>query len=125
FDKACSNYEPNRTLEEILYQKLQEAGPIQPTDEEITFAKGIWNSLSKGEKKNFVSGMESFGYFGDGSEFEGKFLSDIISDYVAADKVMPGSTDVSDVSWVVPTAQLTTATSAIGTPLHTWQMVTQ
>src|SRR5690606_37815914 len=55
FDKACSNYEPNRTLEEILYQKLQEAGPIQPTDEEITFAKGIWNSLSKGEKKNFVS----------------------------------------------------------------------
>ncbi|ETP70770.1 hypothetical protein G159_00225 [Planococcus glaciei CHR43] len=125
FDKACSNYEPNRTLEEILYQKLKQAGPVQPTEEDIAFAKGIWDSLSDGEKKNFVSGMESFGYFGDGSEFEGKFLSDIISDYVASDKVMPGSTDVSDVSWVVPTAQLTAATSAIGTPLHTWQMVTQ
>lgn len=125
FDKACSNYDPNRTLEEILYQKLQEAGPVQPTEKEKVFAEGIWNSLSEGEKKNLVAGMESFGYVGDGSEFKGKFLSDIISGYTAVDKVMPGSTDVSDVSWIVPTAQLTTATSAIGTPLHTWQMVTQ
>ena len=125
FDKACSNYEPNRVLESILFDKLQAAGPIHPTAEEETFAQGIWDSLSEGEKKNFVSGMENFGYSGDGSEFEGKFLSDIISRYEPSDKTMPGSTDVSDVSWVVPTAQLTAATSALGTPLHTWQMVTQ
>ena len=125
FDKACSNYEPNRVLESILFEKLQAAGPIHPTAEETTFAQGIWDSLSDGEKKNFVGGMESFGYSGDGSEFEGKFLSDIISGYEPSDKTMPGSTDVSDVSWVVPTAQLTAATSALGTPLHTWQMVTQ
>ncbi|WP_240033931.1 M20 family metallopeptidase [Planococcus salinus] len=125
FDKACSNYEPNRALERILHEKLVEAGPVQPTEEEKQFAEKIWNTLSEGEKKNFIAGMESFGYQGDGSEFEGKFLADIISDYVPSDKVMAGSTDVSDVSWVVPTAQLTTATSAIGTPLHTWQMVTQ
>lgn len=125
FDKACSNYEPNRVLENLLYSKLQEAGPIQPTAEEKAFAEGIWNTLSEGEKKNFVGGMESFGYSGDGSEFEGKFLADLIAAYEPSDKIMPGSTDVSDVSWVVPTAQVTTATSAIGTPLHTWQMVTQ
>ncbi|HSP22534.1 MAG TPA: amidohydrolase [Planococcus sp. (in: firmicutes)] len=125
FDKACSNYEPNRVLESILFDKLQAAGPIHPTPEEETFAEGIWDSLSDGEKKNFVGGMESFGYSGDGSEFAGKFLADIISSYEPSDKTMPGSTDVSDVSWVVPTAQLTAATSALGTPLHTWQMVTQ
>ena len=36
-----------------------------------------------------------------------------------------GSTDVGDVSWVVPTAQVHAPTIAIGTPLHTWQVVAQ
>lgn len=125
FDKACSNYDPNRTLEAILNKKLQEAGAVQPTEEEKEFAAGIWQTLSEGEKNNFLAGMKTFGYSGDGSEFEGKYLADVISEYIPSDEVMAGSTDVSDVSWVVPTAQITTATSAIGTPLHTWQMVTQ
>jgi len=34
-----------------------------------------------------------------------------------------GSTDVSDVSWVVPTAQFNTATFVPGTPGHSWQAV--
>ncbi|MCP5038389.1 MAG: amidohydrolase [Rhodobacteraceae bacterium] len=38
---------------------------------------------------------------------------------------LPGSTDVGDVSWVVPTVQLWGANYAIGTPFHSWQMVAQ
>ena len=38
---------------------------------------------------------------------------------------MPGSTDVGDVSYVVPTAQMGTAGMAIGTPGHTWQITGQ
>ncbi|WP_313197707.1 M20 family metallopeptidase [Rhizobium sp.] len=38
---------------------------------------------------------------------------------------MGGSTDVGDVSWVVPTVQAYGATLAIGTQLHTWQVVAQ
>jgi aminobenzoyl-glutamate utilization protein B len=38
---------------------------------------------------------------------------------------LPASTDVGDVSWVVPTVQLWGANYAIGTPYHTWQMVAQ
>ncbi len=34
-----------------------------------------------------------------------------------------GSTDVGDVSWVVPTAGFTTATWVPGTPAHSWQAV--
>jgi aminobenzoyl-glutamate utilization protein B len=34
-----------------------------------------------------------------------------------------GSTDVGDVSWVVPTVQAHAPTVAIGTPFHTWQVV--
>ena len=36
-----------------------------------------------------------------------------------------GSTDVGDVSWVVPTVQVHSPTVAIGTPFHTWQVVAQ
>ena len=36
-----------------------------------------------------------------------------------------GSTDVADVSWVVPTVQLWGANYAIGTPFHSWQMTAQ
>ena len=38
---------------------------------------------------------------------------------------MPGSTDVGDVSYAVPTAQLGSACAAIGTGAHTWQMTAQ
>lgn len=38
---------------------------------------------------------------------------------------MAGSTDVADVSWVVPTSQFFTTCFVLGTPLHTWQLVSQ
>lgn len=126
FDKACSNYVGNRALEKILYNSLKDSKVEEPTAEEVAFAKDIWESLTPGEKENFTGIMEGFGYGGDGSEFEGKYLSDVVSPYVENDtRILAGSTDVADVSWVVPTAQLSAATSALGTPLHTWQMTSQ
>ncbi|WP_051172479.1 amidohydrolase [Microbacterium indicum] len=38
---------------------------------------------------------------------------------------MTGSTDVGDVSWVVPTVQIWGGTAVLGTPGHSWQMVAQ
>ncbi|WP_157115754.1 M20 family metallopeptidase [Ketogulonicigenium robustum] len=40
-------------------------------------------------------------------------------------ELMLGSTDVGDVSWVVPTVQTWVATHAIGTPGHSWQITAQ
>ncbi len=37
-----------------------------------------------------------------------------------AGKVLPGSTDVSDVSWITPTSQITTTCFALGVPGHSW-----
>ena len=39
--------------------------------------------------------------------------------------MLSGSTDVGDVSWIVPTMQCMTACWALGTPFHTWQVVSQ
>lgn len=125
FDKACSNYLPNRALEEIMYGKLVEVGAEPPVEAEIDFAQKIWSSLSENEQNSAIEQLHNFGYSGDGSEFEGKYLADHISPYESSDRIMMGSTDVGDVSWVVPTAQCAIATAALGTPLHTWQMVAQ
>ena len=35
-------------------------------------------------------------------------------------KVMPGSTDVADVSWITPTVQVWTACWVVGVPGHSW-----
>jgi len=40
-------------------------------------------------------------------------------------KVMTGSSDVGDVSYQVPTAQITAAVAIPGTGAHTWQMTAQ
>ena len=52
-----------------------------------------------------------------------------LPNFVVPEGVAPqslgGSTDVGDVSWVVPTVQMWGGNYAIGTPFHSWQMVAQ
>ena len=52
-------------------------------------------------------------------------LADFIVPLDAKRNPQIGSTDVGDVSWVVPTVQVHAPTVAIGTPFHTWQVVAQ
>lgn len=125
FIKACSNYVPNRSLEALLHKSLECIGTEKPTAEEKTYAEQIWETFTQDERDFHLDLIKGFGYIGDGSEFDGKYLADSISAYQETNDIFFGSTDVADVSWVVPTAQLTAATSALATPLHTWQMTAQ
>lgn len=52
-------------------------------------------------------------------------LADFLVPLDARRNPLIGSTDVGDVSWVVPTVQVHAPTVAIGTPFHTWQVVAQ
>jgi aminobenzoyl-glutamate utilization protein B len=54
-----------------------------------------------------------------------KPLADLIIPADARPQGGVGSTDVGDVSWVVPTVQARGATYAIGTPGHSWQLTAQ
>ncbi|MEX5652368.1 M20 family metallopeptidase [Staphylococcus cohnii species complex 1658] len=125
-DKACSDYNPNRTLESIMYQYLREEEPyIKYSKEDQSFAEKVWQTLSQNEQDNAIKSLSSFGVINDGDKLRNKLLSDVVNNYVQSEIPMLGSTDVADVSWVTPTAQVTCSTEIIGTPLHTWQMVTQ
>ena len=55
----------------------------------------------------------------------GTALCDFIVPLGTKGAPMMGSTDVGDVSWVVPTVQARVATCAIGTPGHSWQITAQ
>jgi aminobenzoyl-glutamate utilization protein B len=115
FDKACSNLVPNHTLEKIAHKNFTALGVPEYDDEEKTLAEAIRGSLSE-EEKNSVRDRE----------IQNKALSDRIrpleADFVP--KSMGGSTDVGDVSWITPTIQCSTACWVVGTPAHTWQVVT-
>lgn len=125
-DKACSDYTPNRSMENIMHQYLKdEENNIEYTEEELVLAEGIWESLTQSEQENSYNMLQSFGVINDKHKLENIKLSHIVNDYVIPNTPMLGSSDVADVSWITPTAQCTCATEAMGTPLHTWQMVSQ
>lgn len=122
FDSAVSNYVPNKFLEKIMYLKFTELGTVNYTTEEINYAKRFWDTFTDQEKEDALDGVGMPCSREEKDKIKGKYLSDIIT---SRDTPVYGSTDVGDVSWVVPTAQCTVATGAIGTPLHSWQMVSQ
>jgi amidohydrolase len=115
FDKACSNLMPNTILEKVMYKKFTELGLPEYNDAEQKLAQDIRATLSEAEKNDIQD-----------TAIKDKALSDRLrpldSEYVA--KSMGGSTDVGDVSWITPTIQCTTACWVMGTPGHTWQVVT-
>ena len=45
--------------------------------------------------------------------------------YIPSEAALAGSSDVGDVSWVCPTAQINVACYAADTPGHSWQLVAQ
>lgn len=130
FVKACSNLVDNTVLEEILQKNLEEI-PREPyTKEEYEFAKRIYDTyggnhmdlqqiLDRYEKSRKKQVEELL------APHMKDVLCEVIVPLMDVETCMAGSTDVGDVSWVCPTAQITAATIAMGTPGHSWQIVSQ
>ncbi len=128
FEKACSNYIPNRVLEKLLYKNLQEVVMPELDIEEQAFAKKIKSTLTDSEIHSNLHMAQQF--MGDDNPEVLAALKDaevpgFILPYKYKSCLMPGSTDVADVSWVAPTAQLAAACCVVGTAFHSWQMVAQ
>jgi len=92
----------NRTGASYIQKNLELLGPISYTDEEVAFAKKIQESTGK-PQVGLHSKVEP--------------LEETREDAGG------GSTDVGDVSWVVPVIRLSVATAPIGTPWHSWAVV--
>lgn len=92
---------PNVTLQKVMHQTLSEVGGMTYTPEEKAFAEKIAASMGIELDEATAASVAPF------REESRAF----------------GSTDVGDVSFVVPTVGLRAATWVPGTPAHSWQAV--
>ena len=93
---------PNETLAKTMHERLLQVGGVQYSARDLAFANTLAESLAQSEADLAAAAarIEPF----------------------APSRSM-GSTDVGDVSWVVPTSEMRAATWVPGTAPHTWQAI--
>jgi aminobenzoyl-glutamate utilization protein B len=108
------NMMPNQTLAGRMFEVLSELGPIDFNDDERAFGKAVAEGYPDGVRKAGIrgSGLPE-------SAFDQPLLSEVM-DPGDPGKVMSGSTDVSEVSWITPTVEVHTSCHPAGVPGHSW-----
>ncbi len=114
---AVSNMVGNAPLEHAMQGIMEELGPPHFDEADKRYAEAIRTTLSAQEIASVWSSI--------GQPDTGVPLADFTVPADTVRKAMIGSTDIGDVSWVVPTVQAHAPTVAIGTAFHTWQIVAQ
>ncbi|CAN5509112.1 M20 family metallopeptidase [soil metagenome] len=92
----------NRSLGVVMQKNLERVGGVHYNEEEISFAKKIQTTLDQPPAIDSAASIKPLRAVPDGGG---------------------GSTDVGDVSYVVPTVGLRAATWVPGTAAHSWQAV--
>jgi len=92
---------PNETLQRVMHTKLEALGGVTYSKKEQEYAQAIYKTLVQpagkiGDQETVAPYKRSHGY---------------------------GSTDVGDVSWLIPTGGISVATWVPGTAAHSWQAV--
>jgi len=95
------NLMPNETLARLMYSNLERVGGVHYSPKEAEFAQQLSTTLGKARRP--LSVAEEIQPF--------------------APREGGGSTDVGDISWVVPTTGMGAATWVPGTSAHSWQAV--
>ena len=115
---AVSNLLGNEPLERLMHDNFMRLGPPDFDDADRALAAKFQATLTKEDI--------AAAHYRHGLKVEaGKVLCDQIVPIETEGSGGVGSTDVGDVSWVVPTVQARGATCAIGTPFHSWQLTGQ
>ncbi|MBQ3008482.1 MAG: amidohydrolase, partial [Oscillospiraceae bacterium] len=122
---GLSDYIPNDVVSQLMSDVMMDLGPIEFSDEAKSIADDIFASLSESDIKSGIGALTQEMPAEQAVKEVYKKLITQPFPYKRRPVHMPGSTDVGDVSYVVPTAQLGAVTSVIGTPGHSWQQTAQ
>ena len=90
----------NETLQRRAHENLERVGGVEYTAEERAFAAAVQATLAQQPPLESAAEVQPY-----------------------MPRAGGGSTDVADVSWVVPTVGIRTATWVPGTPAHSWQAI--
>jgi aminobenzoyl-glutamate utilization protein B len=121
---GASNLVINETIVDVMQAQMEAIGPPSFSQADLDFARTISTTFPEGNDSSYE-----------------RMLGPNAREIVAAAKkailytellpimpekaILPGSTDVGDVSWVTPTGQINTTCYAFGTSGHSWQLVAQ
>jgi aminobenzoyl-glutamate utilization protein B len=119
FIMGLYNLIPNRTIAEVVTENMKEIGAPQHTAEELEFAKRINAGLERQVKIDDMKRQKVPTW----ERYADMEMADDVLDPFGEDYCSAGSTDVGDVSWVVPAVEYNTATYPLGSPAHSWQWV--
>lgn len=114
---------PNHALEALLYRNFSEVGVPAYTGEEQAFAAALAATY---EAEGYLPGVgrQDAGYAAAVKAMKpAGAMNDVLLPLYQGEAFSPGSTDVGDVSWQCPTAQLHVAAWPNGCPGHSWQNV--
>lgn len=123
---AVSNIIPNETLEKVLQNNFESTSFPAYTEKERDFAKQIVASYEMGEDASDCAAKLSpvWKEMLDKRYAEcGADINDYVLPFQHFETVFAASTDVGDVSWICPTAQIFAQTAAAKIPEHSWQYV--
>ena len=119
FIDALYNKLPSKTLSEVVTSNMREIGAPTYTQEELEFAARIAETVPRQQKidslrKAKVPNYERY--------IDIDLVTDILDPWDEGE-TSPGSTDVGDVSWKIPTMEFGTTAFVLGAPGHSWQAV--
>lgn len=123
---GLSDVIPNPTAFQVLSDAYVEMGGPKFDEEDYAIARKFLAILPEDDKKAMVQKMAVLHKMTP-EEFEKRPLNSVVVPYspLMRQKVLTASSDVGDVSYLVPTAQLTASAAIPGTGHHTWQYTAQ
>lgn len=124
-DSACYNYIPNKILTSQMHENLKILTPLDFTPEEIAYEQQFFDTLPEVIRERlFKRASESFP---EKTLEELKAIALMPVNPLLFPLAFPDktaiSTDMGDVSWVVPSARINVACEPQGASAHSWQWV--
>ena len=117
---------PNHVLEALLHRNFAELGVPGHTAEELAFADALSRTYEGAEGIPGIGSKYDPAYAQNVKALRaeaGHAMNDFLLPLYSGAAFRPGSTDVGDVSWECPTAQISVAAWPNGCPGHSWQNV--
>lgn len=116
----------NHALEKVLFDNFQLVGVPSYTKEELDYADALAKTYAGSDKVPGFGAENSILLAQQVRQMQadsGHAMNDFLLPLYQGDVFRPGSTDVGDVSWQCPTAQIHVAAWPNGSPGHSWQNV--
>jgi aminobenzoyl-glutamate utilization protein B len=120
FISGTYNADYNKVVQEVVESKLKEVGAPKFDKTDKKFARELRETLPPDSFEGYYRLIPPE-YMEMAKAILSQPLNKNIIPPLGEGQSLPGSTDVADVSWVVPLAEFQTACQIMGSPGHSWQ----